>query len=163
MHCWNRSLLFGARFGKGGGEVNALKLSELAQGIRKMLKELLLEESSNGSQTLGTEARYLLDITGVRFEHGISCRKSCIACFDVRYAHEADGRIDFAGWTEIMSRRFTDISVDGKILHTSKRSSRSEGGFFHFTFEVRADYIEYEPAETMISLEVTGFGKSSSR
>ena len=36
----------------------------------------------------------------------------------------SDGGIAFADWTEIMSRRFADISVDGKILHTSKRSSR---------------------------------------
>ena len=52
-----------------------------------------------------------------------------------------------------------DISVDGQLLHTSKKSSREEEGVFHFTFEVKADYIEYEPHETMLSLEVTEFGK----
>ncbi len=136
-----------------------MKLSKLVQSIRDRLEKLFSENAPHSGESSETGAQYSLKITEVRFERGISCRKSCTACFDVQYSDEADGGLAFADWAEIMSRDFADISVDGQLLHTSKKSSREEDGVFHFTFEVKADYIEYEPHETMLSLEVTEFGK----
>ena len=139
--------------------MNILKLSKLVQSIRDRLERLYSENAPHSGESSEPGAQYSLKISEVRFERGISCRKSCKACFDVQYSGGADGGIAFADWSEIMSRGFADISVDGQLLHTSKKSSREEEGVFHFTFEVKADYIEYEPHETMLSLEVTEFGK----
>lgn len=136
-----------------------MKLSELARGVRERLREALSEAAANGEASMGTEAQYSSDIAEVRCERGISCRRSCTVCFDMRYSNGADGETTLADWAEIMSREFADIPADGTILHTSKKSFRSEDGFYHFTFEVRADYIECESAETMMSLEITGSGK----
>lgn len=135
-----------------------LELNKLAQTISEKLKTLFSENTPHIGERSEKGAQYSLKIAEVRFERGISCRKSCTACFDVLYCGEAGG-IAFEDWSEMMSREFDVIYVDDQLLHTSKRCSREEDGVFHFTFEVKTDYIEYALGETMQNLEVTDFKK----
>ncbi len=56
-----------------------MKLSKLVQSIRDRLERLYSENAPHSGESSEPGAQYSLKITEVRFERGISCRKSCKA------------------------------------------------------------------------------------
>lgn len=116
-------------------------LSGLARSVRERLAELFPADGSGGNS---------LRVAEICRGRGISHRKRLEVRFEVR--REAGSGIGFEEWAETLLGGFSEIAADGQFLRVSKASSCEREGAFYFTFEVKADCVEYEPEETMREL-----------
>ncbi len=132
-----------------------MKLKELAEGIGKRLGERFPGKLMYVDKIPAeADGNFSLQIIGHRAKSGISARKSRSFNFDVMYFSSADDKYDFLEWSDAMHEALGAFEAGGQLVRAINRAARSEDMVYHFLFEINVEYVEYEPGETMLNLEV---------
>lgn len=121
-----------------------MKVSELCRDIGRRLKEafpesvMYIEDIPHGA-----EGNFLLVISEIADDRGITPRKKRSASFDVVYFSKPRDTTGFADWAERMENALCILSTDGQLFHMESRSAVRTDMQYHYMFTVSADYIDY--------------------
>ena len=132
-----------------------MKITGLVEGIGQQLMsafpgKLMYVENVRAE----SDGQFFLEIIELSGSDGISARKNRTALLDILYFSKSNDGLDFAQWADTMQGSFCTVTAGGQLLHTRTRRAHAEDMVYHFEIEVTAEYIEYDPAETMLGLGV---------
>ncbi len=121
-----------------------MKVSELCRDIGRRLKEafpesvMYIEDIPHGA-----EGNFLLVISEIADDKGITPRKKRSASFDVVYFSKPRDTTGFADWAERMENTLTVLSAGNQLFHAANRNAVRTEMQYHYIFTVSADYIDY--------------------
>ncbi len=101
----------------------------------------------------GAEGNFLLAITEISGDDGITPRRKRSVSFDVVYFSKPRDALVFADWTELMEDTLHTLSGEGQLFHTKERNAVRTDMQYHYMFTVSSDFLEYTPGDPMETLE----------
>ncbi len=132
-----------------------MKISDIVRDIGRRLKAefpgsvMYVEDIPAGA-----EGNFLLVISEISDDNGISPRKKRSVSFDTVYFSKPRDTLGFADWAEKTENALRTLSGEGQLFHTSQRHSVRTEMQYHYMFTVSSDFLEYTPGEPMEKLEV---------